>query len=145
MGQARDVVEQWWRAFEAKDVDRSLNLIADEFEFRFGGETMTTKAQLRGFLEMWLRGFPDLHHEVVHAIEAGDSVALELRVHATHSGPFATPSGDVPATGRKLLIESADIVTVKDGRIKSWHVYNDRMAMMGQLGLLPEPAQPTAV
>jgi predicted ester cyclase len=52
----------------------------------------------------------------------------------THVGEFA----GIPPTGRAFSIAGIDIYRVVDGRLSEhWHVV-DQLAMLGQLGLLPE-------
>jgi ketosteroid isomerase-like protein len=58
----------------------------------------------------------------------------------THTGPFQTPQGEVPPTGRTVVIDAVDVVTATDGKISSWRVYFDQMGILRQLGLLPAPA-----
>ncbi|HKG27378.1 MAG TPA: ester cyclase, partial [Thermomicrobiales bacterium] len=84
--------------------------------------------------------FPNIRHQFLDSIESGDKVAVELEVTGTHIGTFRTPQGDVPATGRSVVWDSTDFVTLRDGKIASWHTYFDQMAFLAQLGLLPEPA-----
>jgi len=38
-------------------------------------------------------------------------------------------------------VRSCDVATVEAGVIISHHAYFDQMELLGQLGLLPEPAQ----
>lgn len=141
MGQALEVVERWWKAVEAGDFDSTDALTTPDCEITMPGmgridrDTMRTQV-----LPAYKSGFPDMHHETVDAVEAGDRVAVRLRVTMTHTGPFVTPQGEVPPTGRTVVLDSADVVTVVDGRISSWHTYFDQMSMLGQLGLLPAPA-----
>jgi ketosteroid isomerase-like protein len=63
-----------------------------------------------------------------------------LTFTGTHTGTFRTAQGDIPATGRPVVIESVDVITLRDGKIASWHTYFDQMAFLAQLGLPPEPA-----
>jgi len=58
----------------------------------------------------------------------------------THTGPLATPQGEVPPTGRTLQLPICLGFEVAAGRITSNHAYYDQMTLAAQLGLLPEPA-----
>jgi ketosteroid isomerase-like protein len=84
--------------------------------------------------------FPERRHEVSLALEAGSTVALEGEWVATHTGPLATPDGEVPATGRTVRVPFAAVVRVRGGRVASTCVYLDPLGFMAQLGLVPEPA-----
>jgi ketosteroid isomerase-like protein len=63
-------------------------------------------------------------------------------VVGTNTGPLALPTGrTLPPTGRQVRVRSCDVATVEDGLITSHRAYFDQLELLGQLGLLPEPAQ----
>jgi steroid delta-isomerase-like uncharacterized protein len=67
-------------------------------------------------------------------IAEGDRVVVRWTNSGTHVGEFA----GIPPTGRAFSIAGIDIYRVVDGRLSEhWHVV-DQLAMLGQLGLLPE-------
>lgn len=141
MGQVLDVVERWWKAFEAGDYDTLKSISTPDCEITMPGMGRIDRDTLHTqVLPAYKAGFPDLRHETLDAVETGDRVAVRLRTTMTHTGPFVTPQGEVPPTGRRVVLESADVVTITDGRISSWHTYFDQLSMLGQLGLLPAPA-----
>jgi predicted ester cyclase len=80
---------------------------------------------------------PDLRHDVKSHVEQGDTIAIELEVTGTHTGPMHTPQGTVPATGKRVAWQSCDWVRVREGKIVSWHVYHDPTAFYAALGLAP--------
>ena len=137
MGQAKDVVDRMWDAMEVRDLDGVVGATDPQLDFRMGPQRASGPAEFVPFLEAYLNAFSDFRHEVLDFVEAGDTVALELVVRGTHTGPLETPQGTIPATGREVVWESTDYVKVHDGRIVSWHVYTDGLAFMAQLGLLP--------
>lgn len=142
MGTAREAVERWWAAFEADDYATLETITTPDCDISMPGLGTIDRATLLGqVLPAYKTGFPDLRHEIVDAVESGERIVVRLRVTMTHTGPFATPQGEVAPTGRTVVIESADVVRVgPDGRITGWHTYFDQMSMLGQLGLLPAPA-----
>jgi hypothetical protein len=58
---------------------------------------------------------------------------------ATHTGPFVTPHGHIPATGRTINTRLCLVCRVRDGQAVSIHGYWDQLEMLEQLGLVPEP------
>jgi predicted ester cyclase len=68
---------------------------------------------------------------------ATNTIAVRLFVRGTHTGPLNGPDGTIPATGREVVWDSVDWVKIENGKIASWNVYEDGMAFMAQLGLLP--------
>ena len=73
---------------------------------------------------------------VEDVIAEGDRVVVRWTNAGTHIGEFA----GIPATGRTFTIAGIDVYRVEgDLLAEHWHVV-DQLAMLGQLGLLPEPA-----
>ena len=64
-------------------------------------------------------------------------MAAEARFTATHTGPLASPGGDIPPTGKPVALDYVEGTRFADGRIASEHVYFDQVAFLSQLGLLP--------
>jgi steroid delta-isomerase-like uncharacterized protein len=141
MGQAKDMVQQWWSLFEAGRLDETAQTCQPDVEVRLpGGMHQHGPAEVIAALGAFRDAFPDIRHEIRDSVESGNKIAVELVVTATHTGTFRTPQGDISATGRSVVWESTDFVTLRDGEIASWHTYFDQMAFLAQLGLLPEPA-----
>ena len=64
----------------------------------------------------------------------GDKVVSYITMSGTQKGPFM----DMPASGKKFSVKGIDIVRFKDGKaVEHWGV-TDSMAMMQQLGAVPE-------
>jgi predicted ester cyclase len=125
MGQARNVVEQWWSLFEADRLEETARVCQPDVEVRLPGDMrLLGPDEVIATLGAFREAFPDMRHELLDVVESADKVAVELVVTATHTGTFRTPQGDVLATGRPV----------------AWHTYFGQMAFLAQLGLLPEPA-----
>jgi steroid delta-isomerase-like uncharacterized protein len=141
MGQAKDAIEQWWSLFEADRLEETAQVCQPDVEVWLpGGMRQHGPAEVIAALGAFREAFPGTRHEIRDLVESGNKVAVELVVTATPTGTFRTPQGDVPATGRSVVLESVDLVTLRNGKIASWHTYFDQMAFLAQLGLLPEPA-----
>jgi predicted ester cyclase len=83
---------------------------------------------------------PDGRHTIVRVVSDGDRCAIEGLWTGTHTGSMAGPAGEVPPTGRSISLPFCGLATRRDGRIDTVTVYFDRMTMLAQLGLVPEPA-----
>jgi predicted ester cyclase len=83
---------------------------------------------------------PDGRHTITDVVADGDRFAIEGIWTGTHTGPMAGPGGEVPPTGRSVVLPFCGVATRRDERIASVTVYLDQMTMLGQLGLVPEPA-----
>jgi len=86
------------------------------------------------------RAFPDgqIHRDIY--LESGDRVVVEGRFTGTNTGPLRTPAGELPPTGRAMVLRFADVFRIADGRITEHRVYYDTVGLLAQLGLMPEPA-----
>jgi steroid delta-isomerase-like uncharacterized protein len=73
---------------------------------------------------------------VEDVVAEGDRVVVRWTNAGTHVGEFA----GMPATGRPFTISGIDIYRIVDGKLcEHWDVV-DQLSMLGQLGLLPQPA-----
>ena len=90
--------------------------------------------------QAFLRAFPDGRIHRDRSVENGDRVVVEGRFTGTNTGPLQTPAGEVPGTGRAMVLPFADVFRVADGRIVEHRVYYDTLGLLAQLGLAPEPA-----
>ena len=137
MGQAKDVVERWWQAFVAGDVAGAQAQSTDAVVFKHPDGEAHGKDEVRAVIEAFLTAFSNFEDEYVDWVEADQTFAGELPLRATNTGPIAGPAGELPATGRPVVFEAVDYIKLEDGKIASWHAYWDRLALLGQLGLLP--------
>lgn len=79
------------------------------------------------------------HHGIELLASAGDTVVAEGTWSATHTGPLATPAGEVPATGIAVRLPFVVVLRTAGDGVASMHVYYDQLSFMAQLGLIPEP------
>src|SRR5687767_4514836 len=88
----------------------------------------------------FLRAFPDGRIHGDRYVESADRIVVEGRFTGTHTGPLQTPAGELPPTGRAMVLSFADVFRVADGKIAAHRVYYDTLGLLAQLGLAPEPA-----
>ena len=133
----KHVVDSFWRAFASRKLAEAFghHMTADCEFVMPGAPPMKGEAEIRGMFEAYVTAFPDFAAETVHAIESEDTYAAETRFAGTHRGALASPQGSIPATGRRVTWQSADIIRVRDGKIASWHVYHDPIPLLAQLGV----------
>ncbi len=131
---SKSVVDRVWKIIEANQLDRLAEVIDGDCHFKMPGMEFRGLPALQQMLGAYLTGFPDLRHAEQSAIASGDSVALELHVSGTHTGPMPTPRGVVAATGKKVVWESCDVVRTRAGKVVSWHVYHDPTPFYAALG-----------
>jgi steroid delta-isomerase-like uncharacterized protein len=127
-----------YEAFNARDFDRGLAVIADHAVWLDvpTGTTFRGPAEFRRNYEQWFTKFPDGECEVVHAVAAGDEVVVECIDHGTNTGPMETPYGVFPPTGRRIKLPFCDIFRIEDGKITEGRSYFNFAEVLSQLGLM---------
>jgi predicted ester cyclase len=107
--------------------------------------TFVGRSAIRERLARDLVACPDIDWTVLSFVEQGDAFADEWSFVATHTGPFQLPDGtELPPTGRKVELRGMELVEVRDGKIVVDNLYYDNMAVLTQIGLIPQPATATA-
>ena len=129
------ITDRFWTLFEAGRLDELDALIHPDCHFKMPGAELNGIAAVKQLLVGYRVAFPDLKHHVKSQVSAGDTVAIELEVTGTHTGPMQTPNGVVPATGKKVTWESCDYIRIENGKVASWHVYHDPAPFFAALGL----------
>jgi len=79
-------------------------------------------------------GLSDLQSELVQVVEGDGSVAVAFVMRGRHTGPYPSPLGIVPPTGRSVAIRTIDLLTITDGRVAKIWVNADDLGLLTQLG-----------
>jgi len=141
MPEARDLAELHMRSFDERAWSRAPQIYApDIVSVQPGGTTIEGLDAFVAFGRGFATAFPDSHHEVRSIIESGNVAVAEVTFTGTHTGPLATPQGEVPPTGRTVRLPACLVFEVNAGRITAQRAYFDQMTFAAQLGLIPEPA-----
>lgn len=137
---AREINDRYTAAAKARDLDAIAGLFAPDARIEDPTGAYEGRASILEYWETFFRAFPDLDPADVTTAEAGELVFNEWMVAGTHTGPLETPEGTIEPTGKRVELRGADVIEVRDGLIRSHRVYFDQMALLGQLGLVPEGA-----
>jgi predicted ester cyclase len=81
--------------------------------------------------------FPDVHRELFDIHVAGDVVVVELAIRGTHKGDLPLASGTLAPTGKTINVPSCDVFRLENGKVVSFHCYNEACVMQQQLGFVP--------
>jgi steroid delta-isomerase-like uncharacterized protein len=92
--------------------------------------------EMKAFVAGYRRAFPDARSTVEAQVAEGDMVVTRWLARGTHRGEL----GPIPATGRGFEMHGVTIERIADGKIAEVWVARDELGLLGQLGLLPEPA-----
>lgn len=133
------VVRLLFEAFNERDLERAAAAVSDDFELVdvAAGQTFRGPDGCRQWLEIFRTALPDARTEIVNLFTDGARVASEHIGRGTHTGPFVTPAGAIPATGRQVELRIGEIYEVRDGKITKLYAYYDSATLLRQLGLLP--------
>ena len=83
---------------------------------------------------MAIEAFDGFHLQVEDMIVEGDKGAARVTMRGTHVGEFM----GVSATGKKIEVTVMDIFRFADGKVVEHWGVTDAMAMMQQLGAIPD-------
>ena len=131
-------LRRFYDLINAGDVDGFGELLADDFvEHEEAPGLAPTKDGAKEFFRMYIAAFPDLRFDAEEVLASGDRVVARVSVTGTHEGEFM----GMPATGKGFKAQAIDIVRFGDDGLahEHWGVF-DAMAMMQQLGVVPEGA-----
>jgi steroid delta-isomerase-like uncharacterized protein len=127
-------------AFNRGDLEGAATQATEDVEIDLVpfGMTFRGRQEFRdGFMGGFKRAFPDLTVTVANQVAAEDQVVNECTWRGTHTGPLASPGGEIPPTGR--AVEGArfcEVWRIRDGRLARLVNYQDAATWMRQLGLV---------
>ena len=102
---------------------------------QINGTTMTAVDLLTRIRAMQ-RAHTGLRLELVERVDAPGRLVVAFRPRGTHSGPLATPFGELAATGRPFEVRVIDILILTDGRISAVTMVADELGQLAALGAL---------
>ena len=141
MASAQEIGARFVEAFNDHDEVRIHELNGENVVFeapgdvRVEGREATTRYALA-----WLNAFPDARLVVHNELVAGDWVVQECTFEGTHEGTLSSPTGDIPATHKRLNGRAVQIFKVEGDAITDTRLYFDQVEVMTQLGVMPVPA-----
>jgi steroid delta-isomerase-like uncharacterized protein len=140
-GPMEDVKEVARRAIEGPwqgKLDEVLELIGEDYVGHVPGtpEPIRGKEGFREFVNSYLAGFPDGTITVESQIAEGEFVATRWTGRGTNTGELM----GMPPTGKEITIDGITYSRIADGKSREAWLLWDTLAMMQQLGAVPESA-----
>jgi len=123
-------------AFNNSDFDTYMNLAGDATYHEPATGRSMSGDDLRAGLIGWRTAFPDVTGTVTSTIESGDRVVQEVTWKGTHTGPLATPTGEIPPTGKSQTTLAVIVSDYEGEHLKDSRHYFDLMSLMTQLGVV---------
>ena len=123
-----DVVNQG--NFDLIDEIAAENFVDHEEFPGFGNDREGAKQ----FFAMIRTAFPDLNMAIEDMVAEGDRVVVRVTMSGTHQGEFM----GIPATGKRISVPTIDIMRFDGEKVAEHWGVTDTMAMMQQLGAMPD-------
>lgn len=116
----KELVRRWYeRVINGRDLDAVDEYFADE----------RIAAGIRQGCFAYFEAFPDLHVSVDDLIAEGDRVFCRSTMTGTHDGEYK----GIPATGRNVAAETAEVFRIADGRFVGYWCLANVAGLMRQL------------
>ena len=129
-----NIAHQFAAAHDAHDVEALANLCAPECQLLSSAGVVTGREAIRHVIADVLGAFSDDSFELTSVYVSGSTLIFEFIYTAIHSGPYASPIGIVPATGRRIRFPGVDLFDIEDGLIVRYRSYYDQADVMIQMG-----------
>jgi steroid delta-isomerase-like uncharacterized protein len=113
------VREYYERVLNGRDLDAVDQFFADE---------RMVEGVRRGCFA-YFNAFPDLHVSLDELIAEGDKVFVRTTMTGTHDGEYK----GIPATGRHISSESAEVFRIADGKFAGYWCLSNVAGLMRQL------------
>jgi ketosteroid isomerase-like protein len=139
MAHPEDLARRMLELTDRQDWPSREALLTEDCELVTPAGPLRGRAATTAFSAPFVGAFPDARHGIDLIASARDTVVVEGHWVGTHTGPLATPGGEVPATGRAIDLPYAVTMRVSGDLVASMHVYFDQLAFLAQLGLVPQP------
>ena len=92
---------------------------------------------LKVLAQGYLTAFPDLDFTIEDQIAEGDEVVSRWSASGTHQGELM----GIPATGKQARVTGITIDRIQGGKIVETWTSWDRLGLLQQLGVVPEPTR----
>jgi glyoxylase-like metal-dependent hydrolase (beta-lactamase superfamily II)/ketosteroid isomerase-like protein len=133
---ARQVVETYFAALEARDLDGMAACWApDGVDNLVGQVEAHGPGGVRAYFGELFAAVPDFHLSVDEMIVEGDRAAVLWRADGTFAGEAAYQG--IAPTGGRVRLTGLDLLRVRDGLIVRNDAYPDGLGFARQVGLLP--------
>ena len=136
---AATVANDFMEAFNDSDWERFTALCSPDVTYEERGSNRSAKG-VDGILEVahgWKAAFPDIRGRIWGCAGAGNTAVLEITWTGTNTGPLDTGSGTLPATGKSVEFDDAQVYLVEGGQVVAMRNYGDFLTMLKQLGVIP--------
>jgi predicted ester cyclase len=130
------VIEELWNQ---KKIDVADELFSADHESPSAPGLPPGPAGTKMIAGMFLAAIPDLHVDIEIEIAEGDTVGGRLRQKGTHTGPMASPTGEIPPSGKPVDFTEVAMLRIVDGKVATSWYWTDMIGLLTQIGVIAEP------
>ena len=140
MSANKRLLDRYVERYNAGDLDGVMDLYAEDAVQNMPDGTFVGRDAIRDRLAQELIAFPDVNHLVRSFVEQADAFCDEWTFAGTHTGSLLLPDGrELAPTGKRVEVNGMEYCRVNDdGKLVVNTLYYDNLAVLAQLGLLPE-------
>jgi steroid delta-isomerase-like uncharacterized protein len=132
------LTEELHNSFSTNHFERCVKLASPNVEVKAHafGMTFNGPEAFRNFMQGFKDAFPDMviHHD--RLVSNDNQVAVEFTATGTHTGPLNTPTGTIPASGKKVELKVAEFYEWENGHFTKMSNYQDAADLMRQIGVM---------
>ena len=135
--QNKTLVLQFYKAFDERNIDQALALLAPNFIAHMAGMPTLDGDGFKQFGMSFYLAFSQGQHIFDQVVVADDKVVTCGKFTATHLGEFQ----GLPPTGKQISLSIMHIDRVENGKIVEHWGQGDALGLMQQMGIvfLPSP------
>ena len=131
----KTINRQWIQAFNYHDWEAEAACRTSDFQAHMSGSPGPLDSNAwGGFMQAFNSAFPDATITVEDEVSEGSIVASRWTLTGTHRGEFQ----GVPPTGNTIRASGVDFSRVENGQIAEHWAQFDLVALMQQIGALPQ-------
>jgi steroid delta-isomerase-like uncharacterized protein len=140
MSANKRLLDRYVERYNAGDLDGVMDLYAEDAVQNMPDGTFVGRDAIRDRLAQELIAFPDVNHVVRSFVEQGDAFCDEWTFAGTHTDSLQLPDGrELAPTGKRIEVKGMEYCQVNiDGKLTVDTLYYDNLAVLAQLGILPE-------
>ncbi len=138
------VAEVYVKAFAKDSLDAWIETFGPGATYSDPGTSgpLAAGEALRDHFAGLFAGFPDASFETVGLHAVSEQLAVwRWIMRGTNTGSYR----GLPPTGRSVILPGCEFIEVRDGRVRRVEGYFDRLSLLSQLGLAPDPSRPSSV
>jgi predicted ester cyclase len=129
MSEARESFDAAIGAWNEGNLDRYLDLYAENISLHGYSNTPMGKDEVRGFYEGIFAALSDISLEIHEVVEDGSQLGCRFTMHGTHTGEMA----GIAPTGRRIAQPGFTIMRFEGGKVVERHSVADFGAVISQL------------